>query len=152
MGSSAHRGGHRSNWTYYLVFTHSNALFTTFEAKRPPYLGLSSLFWQVQFFPLMCLSGALPAEFIPLVRSIHPSWMAYIIQEGRGKCIRYLLLKFTPGCVRRHCFQFNNTTPCDEVQYMQTVCGGEVVGLFWRQYTAGLLHSMTRCRTDKTQT
>jgi hypothetical protein len=27
------------------------------------------------------------------------------MEEGRGQCNHYLLLKFTPGCVQRHCFQ-----------------------------------------------
>jgi hypothetical protein len=60
--------------------------------------------------------------------------------------IRYLLLRFTPGCVQRHCFQFNPPPlpPRDQVLFMQTVCagGGGGVGPCWRPYSSELLHSV----------
>jgi len=87
-------------------------------------------------FSLMCLSGALTAEFIPLVRSDYPSRMAYIIEEGRGKCSRYLFLKFTPGCFQRHCFQFNHTTLRLSICRLCMAGGWFVLEtIFWRAFT-----------------
>jgi hypothetical protein len=52
--------------------------------------------------------------------------------------IRYLLLRFIPGCVQLHCFQFN-PHPCDQVRvYADSVWGGCSVVLetiFFRTFT-----------------
>jgi hypothetical protein len=44
------------------------------------------------------------------------------IEEERGKCIRHLLLKFSPGYVQRHCPQFN-TPPAKYVYVRIHMCG-----------------------------
>jgi hypothetical protein len=51
-----------------------------------------------------------------------------IIEGERGQCIFYLPLKFTPGCVQRHCFQFHPPPPVTNVTYADKVYADRV----WR--------------------
>jgi hypothetical protein len=69
-------------------------------------------------------------------------------RKEEAKCNHYRLLKFTPGCVQRHCLRFNTSPPLTmysilyvlDTLYM-LVCGG-VVELGWKPYTEGLLPSV----------
>jgi hypothetical protein len=57
---------------------------------------------------LLAWTGWWLNEFLAEVEAVNVS----SIEEGRAnECIRYLLLKCTPGYVQRHCFQFN-PLPC----------------------------------------
>jgi hypothetical protein len=69
---------------------------------------------------------------------LQPAWHnALYRKEEAMHYICYLLLRFTPGYVRRHRFHFNSP-PRDQV-YADSVRGA--AESCWRPYSVGLLHS-----------